>query len=285
LSNELQTDWYSKFIEELRLHTEVKIVEAKHYLGKRILEEKEKLTHLHGLGFVDAIAKDINVSRRDIYRCIQFVQKYPQLCQTVTQRSWNYICNKELPKPKQLSYQPPPLPKNKYEVIYADPPWLYDTPQSTKEVQAHYPVLTLQQLCWMGEEVQDRTAPNCVLYMWATTGRLDWAFPVMRAWGFKYLTSMIWDKVKHNLGWYCAANHELLLIGGKGSSRPQDSKLANNIDSVQTIPKTTRHSEKPEKFREIIESLYSSSKKLLMFWPEDKLRPPNWDIYPERNKP
>jgi len=167
-----------------------------------------------------------------------------------------------------------PLPKGKYEVIYADPPWAYNTEQSSKEVNEHYPTMELEDIC--AKPVQDLAWDNCVLYLWATTGRLDWAFPVLEAWGFKYLTTMVWDKVEHNLGWYCAANHEILIIGGRGNTAPQDIKLANSIDSVQIIPRSKIHSRKPQEFRKIIERLYPNKKKIELFAREKN---PGWDVW------
>ena len=174
----------------------------------------------------------------------------------------------------------PPLPDGKYEVILADPPWAYDTPQSTVEVCDHYPTLTLDELCNFrdenGQRINNLAHVNCVLYLWATMGRLNWAFPVLEAWGFKYKTHMVWDKVKHNMGHYCSARHELLLIAGKGDCDPDDKVIANSIDSVQVIPKTKIHSRKPEAFHEIIEKLYPDKKKIELF-ARNKRR--GWDVW------
>lgn len=159
----------------------------------------------------------------------------------------------------------PPMPQNKFGVICADPPWAYDTEQSSKEVSKHYRTMELEDIIAKGEEVKAVSWKNCVLYLWATTGRLDWAFPVIEAWGFKYKTSMVWDKVDHNMGHYCSARHEFLIIAGKGESIPKDSGLANSIDSVQSIQKSKIHSKKPDKFYEIIESLYPEENKLEMY--------------------
>ena len=258
-------NWYRQLVEDIKVHTSIKIVEAKHYLGKRMTEVRKQAEATYGSYFIEQLAEDLQIGKSEIYRCIEFYQKYPEISQTLGKLSWNYIHTKLLPKPKKRKFQPPPLPDKKYGLIYADPPWEYDTPESTKAVDDHYPVLNKQELCWMGDRVQAICEDNCTLYMWATTARLNWAFPVIEAWDFKYLTSMIWDKVEHNLGWYFSANHEILLIAGKGSSRPKDTKLANNIDSVQVISKSNIHSKKPEEFYEILEKLYPERKKIELF--------------------
>jgi len=180
--------------------------------------------------------------------------------------------NKALPRP--------PLPDGKYDLMYADPPWAYDTPESSKEVSQHYPTLEQDDIAKytddIGKHIKELAWDDCVLYMWATTARLNWAIPVIEAWGFKYLTSMIWDKVEHNMGHYCSARHEILLIAGKGKSSPLDTELANDIDSVQVIPKSTIHSKKPEEFYEILERLYPERKKVELF---SRNKRPGWDSW------
>ena len=99
-------------------------------------------------------------------------------------------------------------------------------------------------------------AENSVLFLWTTSPKLFEAKQVLDAWGFEYKSSMIWDKVGHNVGYYVSVRHEILLICTKGSCLPDSNKL---IDSVQTIERT-KHSEKPERFYEIIETMYQGKK-------------------------
>jgi len=202
------------------------------------------------------------------------------------QRYWLQKCIDEGWSTKTLKHEiykslpAPPLPDGKYELVYADPPWAYDTPESTVEVDKHYPTLELDDICYYqdknGKQVKDLAHINCVLYLWATMGRLNWAFPVIEAWGFKYKTHMVWDKVKHNMGHYCSARHEILIIAGKGDCDPKDMKIANSIDSVQVIEKDTKHSKKPEQFHEIIETLYPDEKKVELF---ARTKRRDWDVW------
>ena len=153
------------------------------------------------------------------------------------------------------------LPTAKYRVIYADPPWKYGD-QLTEDygaVKFHYPAMTIAELCAM--PIRDVCEPDAVLFLWVTSPLLEECFPIINAWGFKYKTSFVWDKVKHNMGHYNSVRHELLLICTRGSCTPDTKKLN---DSVQSIERTT-HSTKPEKFREIIEELYPHGKRLELF--------------------
>jgi len=227
------------------------------------------------------VMKNINLSNR-LDRCgIRHYQLVYQL-PSGQQKEILHRCIKENWSTKKLKNEvfklkpDPAMPSCKYQVIYADPPWAYDSEQSTKEVSKHYRTMELEDIIKKSEDVKKIADKNCVLYLWATTGRLDWAFPVIDAWGFKYKTSMIWDKIEHNLGHYCSARHEILLIAGKGKSTPQDSKLANSIDSVQSIKKSKIHSKKPDKFYEIIEKLYPKANKLEMYGREKR---PGWTVW------
>ena len=192
----------------------------------------------------------------------ELLEKYEVKCNDDEKTEWtskgfiNFVINNE-PKDNTDRLL---LPEGKYRIIYADPPWQYPTAPLRKKVEEHFSTLPDEEIAEYtdpsGRKIKDLAFKDCTLFMWATTGKLDKAFPVIKAWGFQYKTSIIWDKVKYNMGNYTSPRHEFLLIAGKGSSAPLDKKVANNIDSVQVIEKTAKHSEKPEEFRKIIESLY-----------------------------
>jgi N6-adenosine-specific RNA methylase IME4/ParB-like chromosome segregation protein Spo0J len=163
--------------------------------------------------------------------------------------------------------------KNKYRVIYADPPWAYGDSRSgagTTGATDHYPTMPLKDICAL--PVKDITDDNAVLFLWVTSPLLEDCFSVIKAWGFKYKASFVWDKIKHNMGHYNSVRHELLLICTKGSCVPDNAKL---FDSVQSIERG-EHSEKPEEFRDIINTLYDSGKKLELF---ARKQSDNWDTW------
>lgn len=64
------------------------------------------------------------------------------------------------------------------------------------------------------------------------------------------------------MGHYNSVRHELLLICTRGSCTPDVSEL---IDSVQTIERSKKHSQKPLEFCGIIERLYDHGRKLELF--------------------
>ena len=154
------------------------------------------------------------------------------------------------------------MPEGKYRVFYADPPWKYGD-QLTENyggTKFHYPSMTITDLCAM--PIKDLAFDDAVLFIWVTSPILPECFAVIEAWGFKYKASFVWDKVRHNMGHYNSVRHEFLLICTRGSCLPDSNKLT---DSVQSIERTTKHSQKPERFREIIDEMYSTGRRLELF--------------------
>ncbi|TKB53281.1 MT-A70 family methyltransferase [Ferrimonas aestuarii] len=87
---------------------------------------------------------------------------------------------------------------NKYQVIYADPPWDYNDKSANRGGAArHYSTTDLEELKAM--DVSSIAADNAVLAMWATWPQLDEARELMDAWGFKYNTVLfVWVKRSKN---------------------------------------------------------------------------------------
>jgi N6-adenosine-specific RNA methylase IME4 len=158
-------------------------------------------------------------------------------------------------------------------VIYADPPWKYGDglTENYGGTQYHYPSMSIDDLCAM--PVKEMVENDAVLFLWVTSPLLEECFPIIRAWGFKYKTSFVWDKIKHNMGHYNSVRHELLLVCTRGSCTPDEKTL---IDSVQSIERTNKHSEKPEEFRRIIETLYKHGSKLELFARQNH---EGWSVY------
>jgi N6-adenosine-specific RNA methylase IME4 len=158
------------------------------------------------------------------------------------------------------------LPKDKYRVIYADPPWSYNDKQSGSisdsygAAEKHYPSMSMSDLSAMA--VEDMSAEDAVLFLWATSPLLPDGLKLASDWGFKYKASFVWDKVKHNMGHYNSVRHEFLLVCTKGSCVPDNVKL---FDSVQSIERSDTHSQKPNEFRDIIDTLYPHGKRIELF--------------------
>jgi N6-adenosine-specific RNA methylase IME4 len=172
---------------------------------------------------------------------------------------------------KRTRVEPPPM-EGKYRVIYADPPWSYGNsmPEYFTEQADHYPLMSIDDICEL--PVKDLAENNAVLFLWATSPILEKAFSVISSWGFKYKSSFVWDKIKHNMGHYNSVRHEFLLICVRGSCQPDVQKL---FDSVQSIERT-EHSRKPKEFRNIIDTIYPNGKRIELFARETA---ENWEAW------
>ena len=164
------------------------------------------------------------------------------------------------------------LRRKHYRVIYADPPWTYGNtqPDYHTEQRDHYPLMSMADICAM--PISKIAEDNAVLFLWVTSPILEESFQVIRAWGFEYKTSFVWDKIKHNMGHYNSVRHEFLLVCVRGSCPPDVPKL---FDSVQSIERT-EHSVKPEEFRGIIDTIYPHGKRIELF---ARKRAEGWDAY------
>lgn len=163
-------------------------------------------------------------------------------------------------------------PKGKYRVIYADPPWQYgDERSGFGGATDHYNTMSMEELKSL--PVSSLAEDNAVLFLWGTAPLLPEALELIEAWGFKYKTNIVWDKVKGSLGNYTSVKHEHLFLATKGSGVPDNT---TRVDSVQVVERTSRHSEKPEEFRNIIETLYTYGNKLELF---ARKSVEGWEVY------
>ena len=173
-------------------------------------------------------------------------------------------------------YGRPAVP-GRFRVIYADPPWRYANTSRSGAAEKHYPTLSIEELCEFrfddGRTVTEIADPDAVLFLWATSPLCEEAFEVARRWDFQYRAMFVWNKVKHNFGHYNSVRHELLLLCTRGSCTPEVPTLFGSVVEVERSP---RHSEKPERFREIIDTLYPSGSRIELFARRDV---PGWETW------
>jgi len=154
--------------------------------------------------------------------------------------------------------EPKPI-NGRFDVIYADPPWQYDFAETeNRAVENHYPTMDLLDIQNLEIPVED----NAVLYLWATAPKLVEALEVMQAWGFQYKSQFIWDKEIIGMGYWVRGQHEILLIGTKGKFSPPMPEL--RVSSVYS-EKRNQHSQKPEYFYNLLESMFPHGKYLELF--------------------
>ncbi len=158
---------------------------------------------------------------------------------------------------------------NGYEVLYVDCPWSYQNKGTRAKAENHYPTMNLQEI----KDLKIPAAENSILFLWATATLLLEAIEVMQHWNFKYKTCAVWDKELIGLGNYLRIQLELLLIGVKGKF-PCPAP-ADRFSSV-IRERRTKHSKKPVRAYEIIESMYPDKSRIELF--ARNLRP-GWDAW------
>ena len=153
-----------------------------------------------------------------------------------------------------------------YAVIYADPPWTFQTHSDKgkgRSAEAHYDCMSLADIKAL--PVADRAAQDCVLLLWVTDPHLRNAFEVIEAWGFAYKTvGFYWAKLAQNwvgiptvqenwpigTGYWTRANPEQCLLATRGHPK----RLNADVRKLIVSPRR-EHSRKPDEAYERIERL------------------------------
>jgi len=155
---------------------------------------------------------------------------------------------------------PIPRPAQGFATIYADPPWRF-TNRTGKVAPEHrrldrYDTMTLDDICEL--PIADAAAENAHLYLWVPNALLPEGLRVLEAWGFRYVSNVVWAKRRKDggpdgrgVGFYFRNVTELVLFGVRGSLRT----LAPGRRQVNMIETRKReHSRKPDEMYGLIES-------------------------------
>ncbi len=169
----------------------------------------------------------------------------------------------------------------KYQIIYADPPWKYQDKSKSHGggAESHYPCMTVKEICDL--PIGGVAEIDSVLLLWATMPMLEVAFEVIKAWGFKYKTcAFTWVKTNRDgtifmgMGRHTRQNPELCLLATRGKGLSRVSSSVKNPQLCQRL----RHSEKPDKFRALIEELYGDKTRIELFARANRLDS-SWDCW------
>ena len=161
-----------------------------------------------------------------------------------------------------------------YEIILADPPW-WETGwgRNSRHADTHYPLMKTAEIVGVGEKVQTLAADDSLLFLWATNNHLPDALQVMEAWGFRYVTNVVWYKTNGlGLGQYVRMRHELMLIGKRGrpkavrrTSVPICMSDRDMWPSVIEAKREGGHSVKPQAAIDFVETFHTDGGMLELF--------------------
>jgi len=210
-------------------------------------------------------AKAAGASEATMGRALALEASRPDLFERVTTREITLNEALRLKRRDEVARALRELPSEKFRIIYADPPWEYGNKDigeglSYGPAAGHYPPMSMAALTAL--DVGALAARDAVLFLWVTSPMLPQGLELMKAWGFEYKASFVWNKLSHNFGHYNSVRHEFLLLGTRGSCLPNKKTLD---PSVVDLKRSKVHSAKPPEFRAMIDSMYPKGKRIELF--------------------
>jgi Transcriptional activator, adenine-specific DNA methyltransferase len=168
----------------------------------------------------------------------------------------------------------------KYNIIYADPPWSYRTYSKKgqgRSAESHYPTMSIDAIKAL--PVSDLAAKDCALFMWITFPCLYEALEVLSAWGFSYKTvAFVWVKQNRKsegfftgMGYWTRANAELCILATKGHPK----RISASVHQI-IMSHIEEHSKKPEEARSRIVQLMGDIPRVELF---ARQSPEGWDVW------
>jgi len=143
---------------------------------------------------------------------------------------------------------------NKYQTIYADPPWNESGGGKIKRgADRHYSLMKTKDIIAL--PVPEIANDNCHLYLWVTNNFLKDGLAVMGEWGFRYITTITWMKDRMGLGQYYRGITEHCLFGVKGKLPYKVINDKRQQGKTGFYAAKTIHSEKPIEMRQMIEKV------------------------------
>ena len=152
----------------------------------------------------------------------------------------------------------------KYRIAVVDPAWKFSDalPGKKRGAEKHYTCLSIDDLKKLEmPEFED----NAIMFLWRVASMQEEAIDLMRAYGFKTKSEIVWVKEKikpqpihgpqdlaFGMGRITRGSHEVCLVGtrGKVSSLIKD----HAVRSVFFAPRR-KHSQKPKEFYDLVERL------------------------------
>ncbi|HRI12203.1 MAG TPA: MT-A70 family methyltransferase [Verrucomicrobiota bacterium] len=151
--------------------------------------------------------------------------------------------------------------RGRFGTILADPPWQFQnrTGKMAPEHKrlARYGTMSLQEILEL--PVPLIAAERSHLYLWVPNALLEDGLRVMRAWGFRYKSNIVWHKIRKDggsdgrgVGFYFRNVTELVLFGVRGKgvrTLPPGRRQVNFIGT-----RKRQHSRKPDELYPVIEA-------------------------------
>jgi N6-adenosine-specific RNA methylase IME4 len=158
-------------------------------------------------------------------------------------------------------------------VIYADPPWRWETWSREagldRAPEAHYDTMTVAEVAALN--VRAIAADDAIVFLWTTAPLILEMPAVLDAWGFTYKTNLAWVKGRPATGYWLRGKHEHLLIATRGAipaplpGTQGESTIEALAEETDVEAPATGHSVKPVAAAEMIERWYPDVPKIELF--------------------
>ena len=176
------------------------------------------------------------------------------------------------------------LPQRSYDVVLADPPWSYYGQQDKWAAAAKfYPTAADESISSL--PMYDLLTKNGVLFLWATSPRLDAAMECLKSWELHYRgMAFVWVKSRKDgkpIGAQGVRPSIIkptaeYVIAASKVAKGRPLKLYNEaVPNVILAPKR-EHSQKPDEVQQYIETMYPGADRLEMFARSSR---PGWDVW------
>ena len=160
------------------------------------------------------------------------------------------------------------FPDKKYNIIYADPAWNYETwsEGASRNVKGKYKTMSMKEIWDL--PVKDICEKDCILFIWVTYPKLIDCMETIKKWGFTYKTcGFSWikknkksDSLFLGMGYWTRANNEICLLATKGKPK----KISSSVRQVVLDP-IREHSRKPDCVRNRIVELLGDLPRIELF--------------------
>ncbi len=142
----------------------------------------------------------------------------------------------------------------KYKTIVVDPPWqvkagprsFHNRGQVSRSL--NYATLSLEKISSL--PIWDHAESDANIFLWTINKYIESSYSVIRAWGFKPSTMLVWCKKPkgRGMGGTFGISTEYVLFGTKGT--PKNKRAFTTWFEA----KRGKHSEKPQEFYNLVES-------------------------------
>lgn len=180
-----------------------------------------------------------------------------------------------------------------YNVILCDAPWKTKAGRqlqgyrmgegkqkfvalNNKARDLSYPTMSVKEIKAL--DVKSISADNAHLFFWTTNQYLPQAFEIIKEWGFKYSTTLVWAKkpMGGGLGGTFGVTTEYLIFATKGKLKSCERIIGTWFEVKRKyVNGYPCHSKKPDFFYELIEKV-SPGKRLEMFARNNRK---GWDVF------